>query len=80
MGGIAHVITLGIPYLLGAHWPGFTNSDEICQACGLPPGAAACHPVGTQWKPSMRKSDPMTVHHTNVMAEVRQDNEQNNRS
>ena len=79
MGGIAHVVTLGIPYLAGKRWPGFTNSDEKCEACEMPPGAAACYPVGTQWNPtSKKKSNPITVHHTNHIVEVHQDSEQNN--
>ena len=49
IGGIAHIITLGIPYKLGkAKWPFFSNSDEKCPACGMPPGAEGYHAVYEQ--------------------------------
>lgn len=46
-GGLAHVATLGIPYMLtkmygGKTWPGFTNADEICTKCAKPPGVTGC--------------------------------------
>ena len=51
VGGIAHVITLGMFAAIGAIrgraiWPGFTNSDEICPVCSLSPGSAGCSVVG----------------------------------
>ena len=51
IGGFAHIATLGIFVGIGwAHrkkvWPGFTNSDEICPACGLSPGSEGCSVVG----------------------------------
>ena len=80
MGGIAHIITLGIPYKLGkAKWPFFSNSDEKCPACGMPPGAEGCHAVGEQWVPASKKpSCPITVNHSNNIDQVRrEENDQN---
>ena len=45
MGGLAHIATLGIPYALGARWPGFFNSLEICPACQAAPGEQGCKKV-----------------------------------
>jgi len=50
-GGIAHIVTLGtalvVEKLSGVKvWPGFTNSDEVCPACGKSPGSEGCSPVG----------------------------------
>ena len=50
-GGIAHIVTLGIPYAYSKYkgkelWPGFTSSDEICPACKAPPGSVGCSAVG----------------------------------
>ena len=46
-GGVAHVLTLGLPLVFEklTHietWPGFTNADEICPGCKRPPGSEAC--------------------------------------
>ena len=51
VGGMAHVITLGVFAAIGAIrgnaiWPGFTNSDEICPVCSLSPGSPGCSVVG----------------------------------
>ena len=51
IGGIAHILTLGIVAGIGAVrqkaiWPGFTNSDEICPVCKLSPGSEGCSIVG----------------------------------
>lgn len=68
MGGIAHVLTLGLGR---GKWPGFRNSDEICPACEKPPGATGCHPVGKAWEPTAKKkSTPIMVHHSNIIDEV----------
>ena len=65
LGGIAHVVTLGIPYALGAKWPGFLNSDEICPACNMPPGASGCKKVLQQCKLQVKGSTvTVTVDHT----------------
>ena len=65
MGGLAHIVTLGIPYALGARWPGFFNSDEICPACDMPPGASGCRKVFQQCKlPIKGKTVMVTVDHT----------------
>ena len=39
-GGIFHIVTLGIVYLLTDKVPGFTNSDEECIHCKRTPGSA----------------------------------------
>lgn len=49
-GGIAHAATLGVGLLvkyLGKVqvWPGFTNSDEVCEACRNSPGSEGCEVV-----------------------------------
>ena len=51
IGGIAHIVTLGIFLGIGKirgkkMWPGFTNSDEICPHCEKPPGSKGCQKVG----------------------------------
>jgi len=50
MGGLAHAATLGIPYALGARWPGFFNSLEICPACKMAPGEPGCKKVFQKWE------------------------------
>lgn len=55
LGGIVHFFTFGIPYLYGVvkdrnTWPGFTNSDEICPSCKMPPGSEPCCSVQTKYK------------------------------
>ena len=42
IGGIAHIITLGIGKRF---WPGFFNKEEICIKCKEAPGSHSCHPV-----------------------------------
>lgn len=74
MGGIAHVLTLG---LLKGRWPWFRNSDEICPACENPPGSTGCHPVGEKWEPTTKKkSTPIMVHHSNIIDKVHKQDEQ----
>lgn len=45
-GGIAHVFTLGIGLAFKNHWPGWTNSDEMCGTCKCGPGSEGCQTVG----------------------------------
>ena len=45
-GGIGHVFTLGIALAFKGSWPGFTNSDEMCEYCRCGPGSKGCHIVG----------------------------------
>ena len=45
IGGIGHIVTLGI---FNKFWPGFTNSEELCIKCDMPPGSDSCHAVN-QW-------------------------------
>ena len=50
VGGMAHVVTLGIPLVLGyGNWPGFTNSDQICVHCYGPPQSPGCLRVGEKY-------------------------------
>ena len=51
MGGIAHIVTLGMGKVYErvsqrGTWPWFTNSEEVCVVCKMPPGSAGCSPVG----------------------------------
>ena len=48
VGGIAYIVLLGIPKLVGATWPGFFNSDEECANCNRPPGSEGCIRVRQQ--------------------------------
>ena len=71
LGGIAHVVTLGIPYAFGAKWPGFFNSDEICPACNMPPGASGCRKVLQQCELHIKgKTVMVTVDHTSQIDRV----------
>ena len=54
-GGIVHVVTLGIPFVIAraigsTTWPGFTNSSEICPNCKLSPGFPPCYPVFKEYE------------------------------
>ena len=44
-GGTAHVLSLGITLAL-TNWPGWTNSDEMCERCKRKPGSRGCCFVG----------------------------------
>ena len=58
-GGMAHVATLGVPYMLGyGDWPGFTNADEVCIHCKTSPGSQGCLLVKKEW-------NNVCVDHTN---------------
>ena len=70
MGGLAHVATLGIAYALGARWPGFFNSLEICPACQAAPGERGCEKVLQTCEISTGKSKiSVFVNHTNRLDE-----------
>ena len=71
MGGLAHVATLGIPYLLGAaRWPGFLNSLELCPVCQRAPGELGCRRVLQNCEISTPKSTiTIFVNHTNQLDE-----------
>ena len=45
-GGMGHVFTLGIALAFKNSWPGFTNSDEMCEYCKCGPGSKGCCTVG----------------------------------
>ena len=68
MGGFAHVATLGIPYALGARWPGFFNSVELCPVCKRAPGEPGCTKVLQNCEISVGKSKVnVSVNHTNQL-------------
>ena len=70
MGGLAHVATLGIPYLMGARWPGFLNSLELCPVCQRAPGELGCRRVLQNCEISTSKSTiTVFVNHTNQLDE-----------
>ena len=53
MGGVAHIITLGIPQAIysladepGTVWPWFTNSEEKCAKCEAAPSVKGCTKIG----------------------------------
>ena len=53
IGSIAHLVTFGIPYVLGKAfgretWAGATNKDEICPICKQFPGTIGCSKVHTE--------------------------------
>ena len=79
IGGIAHVVTLGIPYAVGvARWPGFFNSDEICPACNNPPGAIGCTKVLQQRRLQVKgKTHVVDVDHNNKLDRVCREHEPN---
>ncbi len=47
-GGIAYILLLGIPKLVGSSMPGFFNQEEECAYCKNPPGSPGCLKVGTE--------------------------------
>lgn len=75
VGGVAHISTLGIPYVVShllagrGPWPGLYNSDEICPVCQQPPGAPGCWPVNSvctiEWQG--KKETILDVDHTSKL-------------
>ena len=47
VGGIGHVFTLGIALAFKNSWPGWTNSDKMCERCKRGPGSQGCSTVGS---------------------------------
>ena len=50
VGGVAHLVTFGIGKIYESvskkkSWPWFTNSEEVCVICKMPPGSNGCSPV-----------------------------------
>lgn len=74
-GGVAYVVTLGIPLLFGAKWPSFFSSEEICPACNLGPGAPGCEPVLRKCKVtvSKKRSVELVLDHSSKLDVVRRD-------
>ena len=77
LGGFFHIMSLGGIYLYGQlhkdlSVPFFFNSDEICPACGQPPGVKGCQPVGVpctvEWNGS-----PVELHvdHSNKVDDIK---------
>ena len=70
-GGVAHVLTLGLPLVFEklTHietWPGFTNADEICPGCKRPPGSEACRKNKEVYKLESKKQEITTLHSTKI--------------
>ena len=55
VGGIAYILLLGIPRLVGKPFPGFFNHDEECVACNQPPGVPGCRQVGQECEVKARE-------------------------
>ena len=76
IGGIAHIVTLGIFVGIGkiqgkTVWPGFTNSDEMCPRCEKPPGSKGCQKVGDPIQiAGIPIEDGKKVAHTTKLDEV----------
>ena len=73
IGGIAHILTLGIVAGIGAIrgkaiWPGFTNSDEICPVCSRSPGSEGCSVVGKMAEilAKSEEKEQMVAHSTSL--------------
>ena len=74
VGGIAHILTLGIFAAIGRArkkviWPGFTNHQEVCLKCNRSPGENACSEVGKTVEMQTNnnvKISVMTDHSTNL--------------
>ena len=79
IGGIAHIVTLGIFVGIGKIrgkkiWPGFTNSDEMCPHCEKPPGSKGCQKVGDPIQIArIPIEDGEKVAHTTKLDEVQVD-------
>ena len=53
VGGVVHIVTLGMGIAYEKvskkkSWPGFSNSEEVCVHCNMPPGSNGCAHVN-QW-------------------------------
>ena len=73
MGGIAHILTLGIFAVVGkarkkAIWPGFTNRQEMCLKCKKSPGEDGCSEVGkmVEIQTENGPNEVMTKHSTKL--------------
>ena len=63
VGGIFHIVTLGIPYLLMENsWPWFNNTEEQCVECQLQPGSEGCMEIDKKMR---YNGSPVVVLHTN---------------
>ena len=77
LGGVIHIMSFGIVYAIGKisqdeAIPFFSNTDEICPACGQPPGAKGCQPVGIDCRVAWHGS-PFDIHvdHTNKVDDIK---------
>lgn len=76
LGGFAHIITIGSVWAVGKAlgkktWPGFTNSDEVCPACGNSPGSLGCSPVG---QPADVDGIQIETNHSKTLDRIVEDN------
>ena len=67
-GGMAHIAVLGSALVVGhvfdiPTWPGFTNSDEVCRKCKMPPGLEGCMKVGEDF--TVEENVIVRVDHSN---------------
>ena len=73
MGGIGHIVTLGISVAIGMignfkTWPGFVNSDEVCTLCHKFPGSEGCVTVGEEVVVEKNnKKETILVDHSNKL-------------
>ena len=77
LGGVAHIASLGVvffvEYSMGKKYiPGFFSSDELCLACGKPPGTPGCHYVRKKYTISWH-SRPLevSVDHCNEIEQIK---------
>ena len=73
VGGVAHVITLGMGKVYEKlsnrkSWPGFNNSEEICVICRNPPGSGGCKPVN---KDCLIGEEIHTVNHSKELDTIK---------
>ena len=74
IGGIAHIVTLGIFATCGcccgkAIWPGFTNSKKTCAVCDLSPGSDGCTEVGGAFTLPGKNVD-IVISHSTILDEI----------
>ena len=75
VGGIAHVVTLGIPMGIqllrkrGIPWPTFTSKDEMCINCYQSPGSEGCKRVHKLYEARLleQKVQKINVDHKNLL-------------
>ena len=69
IGGLSHIATLGIPYVISTvlcteTWPSFTTKAEICPRCLRSPGSKGCCQVEVDVEV---QGNSVQVNHTNEL-------------